>query len=154
MLSVNTNNILIAEDDENDRFLIQRAFTKAGINVPISFVIDGQEAIDYIQSRQGSPPATPETDTASPTLLLLDLKMPRLDGFQVLEWLNANPVYKPMLVVVFTSSSDPKDLQRARELGADSFIIKPHDGSDYIRIAQDLERQISCLTQAHSQVAA
>jgi CheY-like chemotaxis protein len=140
----NATQILIAEDDENDRFLIRRAFTKAGVNLPVHFVKDGQEAVDYLQS---CAPCS-KLDRPRPALLLLDLKMPRLDGFQVLEWLTGSTQCKPTLVIVFTSSSDPRDKQRAADLGADGYVIKPHDGADYISLVQDLIRQLSSLGPA------
>jgi CheY-like chemotaxis protein len=121
-----TIDILIAEDDENDRFLVSRAFAKNAQDLSLTFACDGQEAIDCLQS------------AASAILLLLDLKMPRLDGFQVLEWLAANRANRPDRVVVLSSSVDPNDMERTRALGADFHLTKPHDSRDYVRIARSL----------------
>jgi CheY-like chemotaxis protein len=121
-----TIDILIAEDDENDRFLVSRAFANNAQELSFTFAGDGQEAIDHLQS-------------VSPArLLLLDIRMPRLDGFQVLEWLAANPDIRPGRVVVLTSSIDPKDQERSLQLGADLHLTKPHDSREYVRIARSL----------------
>jgi CheY-like chemotaxis protein len=131
--------LLIAEDDENDRFLIARAFARAGTDAIIAFVRDGQETIEYLQKISRSPaPQSPQL-----ALLLLDLKMPRLDGFQVLKWLTQNPGLRPRLIVVLSSSSDPMDTQRAEDLGADSYITKPHNASEYPRIAEELRNHVA-----------
>jgi CheY-like chemotaxis protein len=140
--------VLVAEDDEDDRFLIQRAFSKAGINTPVQFAHDGQETIDQLQNIGNS---LPGAASPHPSLLLLDLKMPRLDGFQVLEWLNQNASQRPSMVVVFTSSSDPKDMRRAEELGADSYVVKPNSSLEYVKIVQDLQNRMASI--AASRVA-
>ena len=137
---VNKITVLIAEDDENDRFLIQRAFAKADTGLCITFAGDGEETINYLQ--QFNPFAGP-LQTQPPDLLLLDLKMPRLDGFQVLEWFAEYPAHRPARVVVLSSSSDPIDIERARKLGADSYHVKPHDHAEYVLIAQGLTRPLS-----------
>jgi CheY-like chemotaxis protein len=128
--------ILIAEDDENDRFLIQRAFEKAGTKLTVAFAGDGEQTIQLLKEARGG-----NGKRSEPMLLLLDVKMPRLDGFQVLQWLLENPANRPALIIVLTSSGDPKDIQRARALGANSYLIKPHDHSEYVKIAQDLTNQ-------------
>ncbi len=141
--------ILIAEDDENDRFLLDHAFRKAGVGIPVHFVEDGQEAVEYIESCSG-PGAGP--GGTAPELLLLDLKMPRLDGFQVLEWLRGNPVHREMVVIAFTSSSHPEDMKRARELGADAYAIKPNGLAGYVQFARGLEAQMAELRRARALV--
>jgi CheY-like chemotaxis protein len=128
--------ILIAEDDENDRFLIQRAFDKAGKKVAITFAKDGEETIEILKQT----PAKPATQSYT-KLLLLDIKMPRRGGFQVLQWLIENPARRPTFVIVLTSSCDPRDIERARALRADSYIVKPMDHSEYVKIAEELTSQ-------------
>ena len=128
--------ILIAEDDENDRFLIQRAFDKAGKKAAITFAKDGEETIEILNQTPAK-----RTTRSQTTLLLLDIKMPRRGGFQVLEWLIDNPVKRPPFVIILTSSFDPGDIERARALGADSYIVKPIDHSEYVKIAADLTCQ-------------
>lgn len=125
--------ILIAEDDENDRYLIRRAFSQSSTAFSFAFAGDGQEAIDYLV-------ASPSGFKAK--LLLLDLKMPRLDGFQVLEWLQKHPENRPARIVILTSSIDPRDAQRTQALGADLHLTKPHDAREYVRIAQGILDQL------------
>src|SRR5262249_10461859 len=88
--------ILIVDDDADDIFLLQRAFSKAGINANLQFARDGEEAIRYLQAGDQKHPM--------PDLLLLDLKMPRIDGFSVLEWVRAQPGLKRLPVAMLTSS--------------------------------------------------
>lgn len=115
--------VLVAEDDEIDAFLLERAFSKAGLKVPLKFVRDGQEAVDYLAAES----ATAGLADSLPVLLLLDLKMPRLDGFDVLKWLRQHPSLKRLSVVVFSSSNEPHDINLAYDLGANSYAVKPSD---------------------------
>jgi two-component system response regulator len=125
--------VLIAEDDENDRYLISRTFTKNPTPLSIAFARDGQEAIEYLGALLPG---------SAPKLLLLDLKMPRMDGFRVLEWLQTHPGARPERIVVLTSSVDPRDAQRTRELGADLYVVKPHDAREYIRMTRGIVDEV------------
>jgi CheY-like chemotaxis protein len=116
--------ILLAEDREDDIILVQRAFEKSGIRNPLFVVRDGQEAIDYLS---GIFPFSDRDRFPIPALLLLDLKMPRMDGFDVLRWLKTQPNLAPLRVVVLTSSEDIRDVSKAYQLGANSFLVKPLD---------------------------
>src|ERR1043166_9252674 len=119
-----TKKLLIAEDDPGDIFLLQRAFSLAGVSAPLYFVRDGQEAIDYL----GGQAAYADRSTHPlPDLMLLDLKMPRLNGFAVLEWLRQQPGLKRLLVTILPSSDQPQDINRAYDLGANSYLLKPHN---------------------------
>ncbi len=129
--------ILVAEDDPNDVMLLKRAFYKAGVNVPIRFVRDGQEVIDYLEGR---PPFEDPVQSPVPTLLLLDLKMPRLNGFEVLEWLHRQALLHRLPVVVFSASSEPEDRRRAYSLGAGSYVVKPQDPKQFMEVVQLLKR--------------
>lgn len=132
---VRRRTVLVADDDENDIKLLRRAFQKAGIDTPIAAVRDGEEAIHYLQGDKGYA----DRDTfPMPALLLLDLKMPRTDGFEVLEWLRQQAGLKQMLVVVMTSSDEPQDIDRAYDLGANSFVKKPADFTSLTAISQKL----------------
>ena len=113
--------ILVAEDNPDDVFLLKRAFTQARVNAGVEFVEDGEDVIEYLKS--GKRPAPPRRHPF-PSLLLLDLKMPRVDGFDVLDWVRRQPGMKRMLIVVLTSSSEPRDVNRAYDLGANSFLCK------------------------------
>ncbi len=108
--------ILLVEDNEDDILLIERAFHKANVANPLVVVRDGEEAVAYLSNLDGNP---------IPELVLLDLKLPRKDGFEVLEWLRAQPVLRRLPVVVLTSSGETPDIDRAYDLGANSYLVKP-----------------------------
>lgn len=114
--------LLIAEDDENDLFFLQRAFESANVKNPLSIARDGQEAIDYLS---GTGDYADRIKFPLPHLFLLDLKMPRKTGMEVLEWLCEQPELRCLPVVVFSSSANCKDIERAYELGANAFVVKP-----------------------------
>ena len=118
-----SGHIWVAEDDPADAFFLQRAFKRAGIPVTLHFVRNGQEAIDFLQ---GAGPFADRAAYPTPALLLLDLKMPRLDGFDVLSWIRKRPEYNQLLVVLFSSVQEPKVIQRAYSLGANWHLVKPH----------------------------
>ena len=120
-----TRKILVAEDDPNDVVLLERAFSKWGGHGAIQFVHDGQEVIDYLTEATSDGPH----GRSVPGLLLLDLKMPRVNGFEVLEWLKQQPRLRSLLVVVFSSSDDPSDIRKAYALGANSYVVKPQDAA-------------------------
>ena len=130
-------NILIAEDHPIDVFLLQRAFLKAGISAHLHFVRDGQEAIDYLR---GEGEFHDRKAHPFPCLLLLDLKMPRLNGFDVLVWVRHQPGLKRLPIVVLTSSELHEDINRAYDLGASSFVVKPPGLEGQSDFAQRLER--------------
>ena len=115
--------ILVAEDDPTDAYFFQRAFRRAGLPVTLHFVRDGQEVLDYLQ---GAEQFADRTRYPRPQLVLLDLKMPRLDGFDVLEWVRKQPGLNGLQIVIFSSSDEPKDMNRAYGLGANWYLVKPH----------------------------
>jgi CheY-like chemotaxis protein len=125
---------LVAEDDPNDTLLLTRAFAKAGLAIPLDFVCDGQEAVDYLGRAQ----AKEHSRETIPQLLLLDLKMPRMDGFDVLKWLRAQPGLQRLPVIVFSSSGQQEDIDSAYGLGANSYLVKPQT----LERLQDLVRTI------------
>ena len=111
--------ILLVEDDHNDVLLIRRAFQKVNIANPIIVVNDGEQAISYLAGRE------PYVDRTLPILVLLDLKLPRKSGHEVLEWLRGQANLKRLPVVVLTASSESSDVNRAYDLGANSYLVKP-----------------------------
>ena len=125
--------ILLVEDDYNDVLLIRRAFRKAKISPPMSIVTDGDEAIAYL-SQDGQ-----YADTESfpvPLLVLLDLKLPRRSGLEVLAWLRQQPELKRLLVVVLTSSKESSDLAKAYDLGVNSYLVKPVNFQDFVSLIE------------------
>jgi len=129
--------VLIAEDDPSDVFLLKRAFTLAQVPATLYFVRDGQEAIDYLE---GDARFNDRTAHPLPDLMLLDLKMPRLNGFDVLSWLRRKPGLKRLLVTVLTSSDQPGDINRAYDLGANSYLLKPHSSSQLSELVAQVKR--------------
>lgn len=128
--------ILLVEDEPNDVLLLQRAFQKAGIKKALRAVQDGQEAIDYLT---GVGPYADREKHPLPFMLLLDLKMPIVDGFEVLRWVRADVSLKRLLVVVLTSSNVQTDVDRAYELGANSYLIKPVEFSEMVNMIARFE---------------
>jgi len=116
--------ILLAEDREDDIVLIRQAFKKGGVPQPTHVVRDGEQAIAYLA---GYGEYANRAEYPLPSLLLLDLKMPRLDGFDVLNWIKKQPGLRALRVVVLTSSEHIFDVNRAYDLGANSFLVKPLD---------------------------
>src|SRR5258706_12776145 len=116
--------ILLAEDDENDVFFLRRALARSGLGNPLIAVRDGQEAVDYLA---GIGPYADRASHPLPGLIFLDLKMPRMNGFEVLLWLSSRPEFGELPVVVLTSSAQDSDIRKARELGADDYQVKPQE---------------------------
>lgn len=113
--------VLYAEDDENDVFLVRRAFRQAEADCPLHVVIDGQRAIDYLS---GTGEYADRELHPMPGLFLLDLNMPRKSGLEVLQWIRSTPAVQALPVIVLTSSNQESDIERAYSLGANSYVVK------------------------------
>ena len=124
--------ILVADDDSSDVFFLQRAFARAGIKANIDIVRDGDQAIHYLRAAR--------QDETIPDLLLLDLKMPRVNGFEVLAWVRAQPWLTGLLVLVLTSSDVSEDINRAYDLGANAYLVKPLYNEQLVSVVQCLHR--------------
>jgi CheY-like chemotaxis protein len=114
--------ILVVDDSQDDQFLIERAFRKIGVTDPIHMMNDGVEAIEYMM---GEGKYKNRQKYAYPTFILCDLKMPRKDGFAVLEFLKGNPEWAVIPTIIFSASSDLDDIKKAYMLGASSYHVKP-----------------------------
>lgn len=114
--------ILLVEDDPNDVLLLERAFKKNNITNPIRVVTDGEQAISYLS---GVGKYADRTLFPSPKIIVMDIKMPRKSGLEVLEWIKENPRYQVIPTLVMSSSSQEKDIQMAYELGANTYLVKP-----------------------------
>ena len=125
--------ILMAEDDEAQAALALKAFERTGLANPILVVSDGVEVIEYLA---GEGKYANREDYPFPGLLLLDLKMPNKDGFDVLEWLRGQADLRRLRVVVLTDSQNKTDVNRAYELGANSYLIKPVGLRDFVSLAE------------------
>ena len=131
----NSQVILLVEDDENDVLLLQSAFEKAKLRAELKVVHNGQQVKDYLS---GHGAFADRGRFPIPFLLLLDLRMPGTDGFQVLRWVRTQPELKCLLVVVLTSSNLQRDIDRAYELGANSYLVKPSNLDGLMLMARTL----------------
>ena len=116
--------ILVVEDDENDALLIRRTLGRAGIPNATKVVGSGEEAINYLV---GAGPYANRGRHPFPALVLLDLKLPRMGGLEVLKWIRMHPQIHELRVVVLTSSNHIGDVNEAYRLGANTFLVKPLD---------------------------
>lgn len=123
--------ILLVEDNPQDVELTFRAFRKRKFMNPIHVARDGEEALDYIHRRGHF-----AQDAPVPGLILLDLKLPKIHGLQVLQEIKTHPVYRTVPVVVLTSSQEDADIQRSYELGANSYIVKPVEFEKFVEVVE------------------
>lgn len=123
--------ILVAEDDPNDVHLLQRAFRKNGINNPVQTCSDGEETIAYLrgEGKYANREAFPV-----PEVIFLDIKMPKKTGFDVLQWLQTHKECAVIPTIVLTSSDQQTDIQRAYQLGANSYLMKPASFDDLVKM--------------------
>jgi CheY-like chemotaxis protein len=125
--------ILIVDDSDDDILLIRNAFQRANIRNPLFALRDGDEAISYLK---GEGKFSNRAEYPLPDLILLDLKMPRVTGFEVLQWIRSQPGLASLRVLVLTTSDEIKDVNKAYALGANSFLIKPLDLEDFTYLSQ------------------
>ena len=126
--------VLYVEDEESDRFLMQSAFTQAGLG-GLHMVGDGRLAVDYLS---GSGIYAERDVHPLPRVVLLDLNLPEIRGFDVLKWIRAHPAHTGLPVVVFTSSQREDDRARAKLLGANDFFLKPNSLKEFAEVARRL----------------
>jgi CheY-like chemotaxis protein len=123
--------ILLVEDNPMDVDLTRRAFSRHNLANPLEVARDGQEALDFIA-------AWKEADSV-PSVILLDLKLPKVSGLQVLRAIRAHPAFGTVPVVVLTSSAEDNDIHEAYSLGANSYIVKPVEFEKFIEVARQIE---------------
>lgn len=125
--------ILLVEDDANDARLLKRAFDKAGLSVPVVRVEHGDDAVAYLR---GEHQFVDRSVYPMPGIILLDLKLPRRSGLEVLEWVRqSSSECRRLPVVILSSSDDPGDINRSYELGANSYLTKPTSTRDFQALA-------------------
>jgi len=127
--------ILLVEDEENDVFFMQRAMKKAGLHPP-HVVIDGQAAIDFLKE------IIDRDRKELPGLVLLDLKLPRVMGFDVLTWIRQQPELRDLTVIILTSSKLSSDIESAYERGANSYLVKPNTSVGLQHIVEGIKKCI------------
>jgi CheY-like chemotaxis protein len=123
--------ILLVEDNPVDVDLTRRAFARQKISNPIEVARDGEEALAWIQRWERGEPL--------PVVVLLDLKLPRVHGLEVLRQLKAHPRFSSIPVVILTTSSEDTDVKTAYSLGANSYIVKPVDFDKFQHVVQQVE---------------
>jgi CheY-like chemotaxis protein len=123
------------EDNPKDVLLIQRAFRKANVTIPLQVVEDGEVAVRYLS---GEEPYSDRDRYPLPMLILLDLKLPRKSGTEVLEWLRQQPKLKRLPVVVLTSSREYVDINQVYDLGANAYMVKPVAFDNLVEIVKTL----------------
>lgn len=126
--------ILLVEDNAADVELTLRAFKRRKLANPIAVARDGEEALDYIHRR-----GTYVERAPIPGLILLDLRLPKVDGLDVLRELKGHPVYRNIPVVVLTTSDEDRDVKRSYELGAASYIVKPVEFEKFLEVVERID---------------
>jgi CheY-like chemotaxis protein len=130
--------VLYVEDEEFDAMFMLKAFERVGLKGSLKVVVDGQQAIDYMA---GNGAYADRREHPLPAVILLDLKLPVVSGFEVLEWLRRQPGLKNLPVVVFSSSDQPEDQAMASELGANDFVQKPSSALEFPRVVERLKQR-------------
>jgi CheY-like chemotaxis protein len=133
---------LLVEDNEDDAFFMQRAFRNAGLRNPLQIVTDGEQAIEYLAGQNGF---ADRKKYPLPDMIFLDLKMPGLNGFDVLRWIRKNKK-SDVRVAMLTSSPEEIDRKKARELGADCYLLKPPDPTMLLTCCKQFD--LNCETGA------
>lgn len=132
-MDVQPTKILLVEDDPNDVELIQLSLDSYNFVNQMDIVGDGEQALHYLLGRDGNPPAQP-----LPRLVLLDLKLPKVNGIAVLETIRQHPRTRQLVVVVMTSSAEDRDLDACYNLGVNSYIVKPLDFQQFVEVARQI----------------
>lgn len=125
--------IAIADDDPNDVFILRRLLIKAGVPNPLRVFEDGEELVAHLRVC-----ADKKNGESLPCLVFLDIKMPRLDGFEVLRWIRGQSALQALPVVILSGSDEPRDLKRARELGASRYLIKHPPSQLFVSLMAEL----------------
>jgi CheY-like chemotaxis protein len=128
--------ILLVEDDESDILLLRRAFRNARIANPLVEVRDGQAAIQYLA---GEGPYSDRARYPVPFLMLLDLRLPKLSGFEVLAWIRDQPDLAGLISVVLTASDHVRDVTKAHDLGANSYLVKPGNFDELVEMVKRIK---------------
>jgi len=127
--------ILFAEDSPEDAMLTIRALKKSGFANKLHHVKDGAEALDFLYCRGIY---TSRNIKENPKLILLDLKMPKVSGMEVLEKLKSDPIFRSIPIVILTSSKEDPDIQKCYDLGANTYITKPVDSDNFFIVIKEI----------------
>lgn len=127
--------ILFAEDTMEDAILTIRALTKSGLTNKLHHVKDGAEALDFVYCRGDF---ESRNRSQHPKMILLDLKMPKVSGMEVLDKIKSDPEMKSIPIVILTSSKEDPDIKKCYDLGANSYIVKPVDSDNFFQAMKEL----------------
>jgi CheY-like chemotaxis protein len=130
--------VLYVEDEEDDAIFMRLAFSRNELDLGLHVVGTGQQAIDYLA---GKPPFADRAKFPEPALVLLDLNLPVISGFEVLKWLREQSQFQKLPVIVFSSSGRPEDRSTAETLGADHYMQKPSSGLEFTDTASYLQKR-------------
>lgn len=134
--------IVLIEDDDGHATLVERNLRRSGISNGFVRFSDGQQALDYFfgasAAETGAAPGVPSREDLANFVVLLDLRMPRVDGFEVLRRLKADPVTAAVPVIVLTTTDDPREIERCYELGCNVYITKPVEYGAFIEAVRRL----------------
>jgi CheY-like chemotaxis protein len=130
---MNDTTLLVVEDNADDFLLLKRAMRNAKLQNRLQHVDDGDKAVQYLS---GKPPYDNRAQWPMPLIVLLDLKLPRRLGFEVLEWIRSQEGLRRLPVVVLTSSDQSQDVNKAYDLGANSYLVKPGTLEDLTKLTQ------------------
>lgn len=131
--------ILMVEDDPAAAELMRLAFRKVGLNRPLKVLWDGDEAVAYLS---GLPPYQNREENPMPSLLLLDVNLPRRSGLEILSWLRSHVTARPLPVVMLTASASATDIEDALRLGIQSYCVKPTHFDDLKKLARMIRRKV------------
>ena len=126
--------ILVAEDDSDDRFLLQTAFKEKGYDDKLEFVENGVELIDFLSKIQDNKTA----HNGFPYFILLDLNMPKKDGREALKEIKQHPIFKKIPIIVFTTTKNENEIKRCYELGANTYIVKPVSFEGLLKVLDNI----------------
>ena len=135
-MNENTPTILLVEDNEDDVYVMRRALHKGHIKNPVQLATDGEQAVEYLA---GNGVYANRKEHPLPFIIFLDIKLPFLDGFEVLSWMQHQDLLDKIVVVMLTSSGLQEDRERAHALGARSYIVKPPSAQELLEVLQSLK---------------
>lgn len=127
---------MLVDDDSNDIVLMQHAFASVGLKNPVAILRDGEEAIRYLE---GAGEFCDRTRHPIPCMMLIDFKMPKLDGIEVTRWVRDHPLFKKLIVIMISSSGLHPDIECAYEAGVNCYVTKPHDLDERINLIRGLK---------------
>lgn len=138
---MNNRTILIAEDDEGHAFLIKRNLIRSGINNPIRHFYDGQQLLDFLYTLV----ELNHVNLSTSFVIVLDIRMPKMNGIEVLEKIRTNEHLRELPVIILTTTDDPREFQLCKDLGCTSYLVKPMDYESFVATIRQLSEYITTL---------